>query len=645
MYFSSKDKSFLLFIGAALVVLWIAISAFSIVFDKVSFKFSSLHKITQSQEKWFNINEKITIDDLKDRVILLHFWDRACISCLESLPTIKKLEERFGNKLTVIGIYAAKFEGGKSENEIRSAIIKYDINHGVINDSALKLSTEFAVKASPTFVLIKPNGRQYKKYEGISSLDKMENDVKKLVKKYRFDINRKPLPILPEKFSKIANVLSFPGKLEYSGNLLYNSRSVAAIFIANSGQNNIVASSLLGSILLKIGSGREGFLDGDFFTSEFRNPQSILFDDQKLYIADTGNHAIRVADFKTNKVSTLIGNGKKGGVVKAEIAAKGFNLASPTDIEFFPDKKHIIISNAGANQILSYDLENQKIKLLAGNGEGKNKDGIYLNNSLNQTADMVVAKDKIYFVDALSSNLRSLDKSGVVKTLIDKGLQNPVGLTSDGDALYIADSFNNRIAKYNISSQTISNFAGSQVDGALVGKKTEFSSPEAILKINNYFYISDANNNRVVLLNAKNLSSEILDVIPPLKLPREGFLEYLPNLQKSADVNVKAGEAITLKIELNEGWRVNEEAPSFINLLKMKSDEKADLIASFDWHFVRQKEIKLPKLESGQDYILQGSIYYCEDKKNSLCYVKSYEQKIVAVSDVKDVEIMVKLGY
>lgn len=644
MYFSSKDKSFLLFIGAALVVLWIAISAFSIVFDKISFKFSSLHKITQSQEKWFNINEKITIDDLKGRVILLHFWDRACISCLESLPAIKKLEERFGNKLTVIGVYAAKFEGGKNEDEIRSAIIKYDINHAVINDSALKLSTEFAAKASPTFVLIKPNGRKYKKYEGVGDLEKMEDGVKKLVKKYRFDVNRKPLPILPEKFSKIANVLSFPSKLEYSGNLNLNSRNVSAIFIANSGQNNVIVSSLLGTILVKIGSGREGFSDGDFFNAEFRNPQSILFDDQKLYIADTGNHAIRIADFRTNKVSTLIGSGKKGDIVKNEIAAKGFNLASPTDIEFFPDKKHIIISNAGNNQILSYDLENQKIKALAGNGESKNKDGISPNNSLTQTADMVVVKDKIYFVDALSSSLRSLDKSGNVKTLVDKDLQNPVGLTSDGDSLYIADSFNNRIAKYSISAQKISNFIGAKA-GDLVGKKTEFNSPEAILKINNYFYISDANNNRVILLNAKNLNSEILDVIPPLKLPREGFLEYLPNLQKSEDVNIKSGEIITLKIEMNEGWRVNEEAPSFINLLKMKSDEKADLMASFDWHFVRQREIKLPKLESGEDYILQGSIYYCEDKRNSLCYVKSYEQKIIAVADVKDVEIVVKLGY
>ncbi len=644
MYFSSKDKSFLLFIGAALVVLWIAISAFSIIFDKVSFRFSSLHKIVQSEEKWFNTNEKISIDDLKERVILLHFWDRACISCLEALPTIKKLEERFGNKLTVIGVYVAKFEGGKGDDEIRSAIIKYDINHAVIKDSALKLSTEFAAKGSPTFILIKPNGRQYKKYEGISNLEKMENDVKKLVKKYRFDVNRKPLPILPEKFSKIANVLSFPGKLEYSGNLQFNSRNVSAIFIANSGQNNIATSSLLGTILVKIGSGHAGFSDGDFFTAEFRNPQSVLFDDQKLYIADTGNHAIRIADFRTNKVSTLIGSGKKGAIVKNEIAAKGFDLASPTDIEFFPDKKHLIISNAGTNQILSYDIAAQKIKVLAGNGEAKNKDGISPSNSLNQTADMVVSKDKIYFVDALSSTLRSLDKLGVVKTLVDKGLQNPVGLTSDGDAIYIADSFNNRIAKYSISAQKLSNFAGSQA-GNLVGKKTEFNSPEAILKINNYFYISDTNNNRIVLMNAKNLSSEILDVIPPLKLPREGFLEYLPNLQKSADVNVKSGEFITLKIEMNEGWRINEEAPSFINLLKMKSDEKADLMASFDWHFVRQREIKLPKLESGEDYILQGSIYYCEDKRNSLCYVKSYEQKIVAVSDVKDVEVVVKLGY
>lgn len=631
MQFSSKDKSLILFICSFLIILWVIFSVLFKLFDLVSFKFSSLHKLAQSQEKWFNINEKILVENLEGRLILLHFWNRSCVPCIEALPAIKSLEEKYGNKLTIIGIYSGKFLAEKNEDLIRSAIIKYDLNHMVINDGKSALAKEFEILGQPSFVLIKPNGRTYEKYEGLSSLNDLTKDVDKLVNKYRYDIKREELPILPEKYNLIGNILNFPSKLEYSSSLFYNSKFISALFVANSGQNNVVVSSLSGGILFKIGDKSGGFADGNFFEARFQNPQSTLFYDQKLYVADTGNHSLRVVDFRRGEVKTLVGNGKKGDILKGENDAKKVNLSSPTDLEFFPDKNHIIISNSGSNQILSYNLETNKISILASN--------------LQQPADMVVLKDKIYFLDSLSSSLRSLDKNGNIENLVNNDLQNPLALTHDGSAIYIADSFNNRVVKYSISGKKLSNFIGGKI-GDDLGKTTKFNSPEGIFKINNNFYISDSNNNRVVVVDAKNLNSEILDVIPPLKLPLEGFLQYLPNLAKSSNLLVKKNEILTLKINLNDGWKINKEAPSFINLLEIIDDEKANLLASFDWHFVSKREIKLPRLSAGENYLLQGSIYYCEDKKNALCYVKSYEQKLI-VDGAKDakIEFEIKLGY
>jgi sugar lactone lactonase YvrE len=471
----------------------------------------------------------------------------------------------------------------------------------------------------------------------------MVKDAKKMVGRYRYQIERKPLPILPEKFNKIGNILSFPAKLEYTPRLSDDNHLISAIFIANPGENNIVISSLAGGIISKIGSGKEGFKDGLFSQAEFRAPQGILFSDQKLFIADTGNHALRLADFNSGKVTTLIGNGKKGEIILASNSADKSNLASPTDLEFFPNHDVIAISNAGTNQILAYDLKSEKISPLAGNGKSGSADGKFPDNSLSQTSDMVAVGDKLYFIDAITSSLRVLDEKSQVKTLVKSELQNPLALTGNKDAIYIADSFNNRIVKYDFSSGKIKTLAGGEV-GDELGKKTRFNSPEGILKIGNSFYISDTNNNRIVILGAAKLTSEILDVIPPLKLPKEGFLEYLPNLQKSAPVSVKAGQKISLKIDLNDGWKINGDGPSFINLLELVDDDKADLVASFDWYFVGQQEMHLPALNQGNNYLLQGSIYYCEDKKNALCFVKSYEQRI-DVGDNKNSEIQIKLGY
>ena len=644
MQFTSKDKSLVLFIGAVLVILWLGFSLLTKAFYAASFQVSEIKKLSQTDANWLNSQKKITLEDLKGRAVLLYFWNRSCISCFEALPKIKELENELGSKITVIAVYSPQFANGKKSSIIRNAILKHDITSLVIDDSKLKLWKEFEVKSWPTFILISPKGHEYERFEGVASLDKMAEEVKEMIVDYRYEINRHPLPILPEKFGQIGNVLSFPSKIEYASDFKPNSKKISALFIANSGKNNIVVSSLAGGILFKIGSGISGFEDGDFSQAQFRSPQGILFHEQKLYVTDTGNHALRVIDFKTKQVSTLVGNGEKGAIIKGEIDADEAGLASPTDLEFFPNSDKIVISNAGTNQILSYDIEAEKIKAIAGNGQKGSKDGKYPNNSLSQPSDIVIARKKIYFLDALTSSIRTIDDGGRVKTLLKSGLQNPLALTTDGLRLYIADSFNNRIKKFDIKSKKLSTIIGGKA-GDDIGRKTHFNSPEGIIRVGGKIYISDTNNNRIVVLNRSKLTSEILDVIPPLKLPKEGFLEYLPNLQKNAPLLVKSDKKLNLKIDLNKGWKINEDGPSFINLLELVDDDEANLITSFDWYFVKKKQLKLPKLESGEDYLLQGSIYYCEDKKNALCFVKSYEQEINADDDEKNLEIEIKLGY
>ena len=55
-----------------------------------------------------------------------------------------------------------------------------------------------------------------------------------------------------------------------------------------------------------LGSGQPGFRDADTGQeAEFYEPSGLSIADGRLYIADTNNHAIRVADLETGRVSTL----------------------------------------------------------------------------------------------------------------------------------------------------------------------------------------------------------------------------------------------------------------------------------------------------------------------------------------------------
>ncbi len=667
---SQKDKSLILLIFSVLVMLYALYSMFSYLFFTSTFRNSDVRKIFSEDKKnhseqWLNVSRPLELTDLKDRIVLLDFWTYACVNCVQVLQEIKKLEEQFGSKLVVIGVHSGKFDNEKDFAQIKKAIIRNDITHPVVNDANFRIWNNFHINAWPSLVLINPRGKVEKTYVGEEGAMQIKSGIKKLISKFKYEVNRDPLPIVLEKNSVISNVLSFPTKLEYGADFTYKSRTMPALFISNSGKNNILVTSLSGDIILKIGSGMVGLEDGAFDKASFDSPQGLLYHAGKLYVADSGNHALREINFKTGEVTTLIGSGQRGAPIASaeEVSdAKSFELASPTDIEFFPNYDNIVIANSGTHQLLTYNIAKERVSVLAGNGSEGISDGKYPDNLLAQTSDMSVYNKKLYFLDSESSALRVLDESGDVKTLIGKDLfkfgnknggkseglmQHPLGLMVDDTGAYISDSFNHTIRKYDFVSGQIFNLVGSKKSGDNTGASsvTQFNQPEGIVSVLNNFYVADTNNNRIVVLNRGNFSSSILDVMPPLKLQKDGFLQYLPNLQKLPDVSVKSDTEISLKIDLKKGWKLNEMGPSFVNLLEVVKGGQVDLVTTSDWQNLKNKEAKLPKLNTSKNYVLQGVIYYCEDKPNALCYINSYEQKLDVDADEKNSQVVIRLAY
>ncbi len=239
-------------------------------------------------------------------------------------------------------------------------------------------------------------------------------------------------------------------------------------------------------MLEKIGGGAEGFKDGDYASAQFRDPQGVLLAYPFLYVTDTGNHALRRVDLAQRIVTTLAGTGTQGFERSVhDTPALKASLSSPWDLAFYPDEKHIVIAMAGLHQLWSYDIAAQSVSVIAGSGEESIEDGVYPNNSLSQPSGLSAVGGKLYFVDAETSSLRVLEK-GAVTTLIGHGLfdfgykkggrdearmQHPLGLCADGSAVYIADSYNHSLRRFDPSSGRLSDFAGhdslGDKDGAL----------------------------------------------------------------------------------------------------------------------------------------------------------------------------------
>ncbi|HKX12060.1 MAG TPA: NHL repeat-containing protein, partial [bacterium] len=403
--------------------------------------------------------------------------------------------------------------------------------------------------------------------------------------------------------------------------------------------------------------GEAGKQDGDFAAARFHRPQGLLYGPGKLYVADTENHSIRLVDLEKREVKTLAGTGVQGFLREPKNApALATPLSSPWDLAFFPDASSLAIAMAGSHQLWSLDLSQGILNVLAGNGRESIDDGPYPENSLSQPSGLSAVGQRLYFVDSETSSLRLLsyrpdDKvlRAVVKTLIGEGLfefgfkdgdkatarlQHPIGIWAEEGQVYIADTYNHSIRRYDMKSAKLSTLAGDgrrgESDGAFAAAR--FNEPNALLKIADRFYVADTNNHRIRVLDSLGGQVSTLEVkgaepaqpSPPAVQPAG----KLPNLKISQDLKLAPGENIEWKLELPEGWKLNAQAPSRLQLFDLSKEPF--LVASHGKDRLASKQVTLPALAAGGKYLLQGLLYYCREGAESLCYLGGAEAKIQA---------------
>jgi thiol-disulfide isomerase/thioredoxin len=107
---------------------------------------------------WLNTEHPLSIADLRGKLVLLDFWTYGCINCMHNFPGLKQLEAEYANELVVVGVHSAKFENEGETDNIRQIILRYDLEHPVINDNEFVVWNTWGVRAWPTLVLIDPRG-------------------------------------------------------------------------------------------------------------------------------------------------------------------------------------------------------------------------------------------------------------------------------------------------------------------------------------------------------------------------------------------------------------------------------------------------------------------------------------------------------
>jgi hypothetical protein len=277
-----------------------------------------------------------------------------------------------------------------------------------------------------------------------------------------------------------------------------------------------------GFISTVAGNGTCGFNgDGSATGVELNHPTGLaLGADGKLYIADTDNNRIRVEDLTTHTITTYAGS-TVGAVNGDRLTAAKFT--HPTGISFNASSD-LYVADTGNDAIREIDHSSGVVSTIAGtlgsagnSGDGAAATSALLNAPRGVTVD---ASDEIVVADTGNCRVRLVDTSGVMNALIGTGtcgyggdsgdaglaqLNHPTGIRIDDKYnIYIADTGNNRVRLVD-PNNTITTIAGTGTagstgdDGSAV--KALLNGPtDVALTPANTLWIADTGNNRVRLL-------------------------------------------------------------------------------------------------------------------------------------------------
>ncbi|BAZ15077.1 redoxin domain-containing protein [Calothrix sp. NIES-4071] len=466
---------------------------------------------------WLNTDKPLSIKQLKGRIVILDFWTYCCINCIHVLPDLKYLEQKYKDSLTVIGVHSAKFDNEKDIQNIRQAILRYDIEHPVLVDQDFRVWQEYAARAYPSFMVIDPEGYLIATLMGEGKRDVLDELIQKVIQQHqdKGTINLQKINLILEKQQQpVITPLAFPGKVLATPSYL---------FIADTGHHRIIVTTLEGELLHVIGSGKSGLKDGDFSSTEFFAPQGIVFDEnQILYVADTENHALRKIDLRRQLVETIAGTGiQSRNLHPTEGNALDTPLNSPWDL--VKHKNQLYIAMAGSHQIWMMELETNIIKTYAGTGAEACFDGELENSVFAQPSGITINSNFLYTADSESSSIRAINlETGKVTTICGSGdlylfgdkdgigeevrLQHCMGVEYAQGNVWVADTYNHKIKLVNPRTGECKTVLG---NGA---SNIKFSEPSGLSILNSNLYIADTNNHAIRRVNLNTLEVTTLKI-------------------------------------------------------------------------------------------------------------------------------------
>lgn len=221
-------------------------------------------------------------------------------------------------------------------------------------------------------------------------------------------------------------------------------------YVISDTENHVIRFYRGGKVTTFAGASKSGYKNATGKKARFNRPTGLATGEKgELYIADTGNNVIRVMDQK-GKVTVYAG-GKKGC---ADGTLKTARFEEPTGLHYY--KGALYVADSGNHRIVR--IKGNKVVTVAGSAKGieGDADGSAKKARFSNPQDIILYKNDLYISDTGNGSVKKLSQ-GKVTTLVQafsmqdkQAPAEPVGLTIQGNHLYIGDIFIEKLIKIKI---------------------------------------------------------------------------------------------------------------------------------------------------------------------------------------------------
>ncbi|MDI1262880.1 MAG: thioredoxin family protein [bacterium] len=130
---------------------------------------------------WFN-SAPLKLADLRGKVVLVDFWTYGCVNCVNTLPHVTALHEKYRDRgLVIVGIHTPEFPFERSATNVQTALKRHGITYPVAQDNDSKTWNAWRNRYWPAQYIVDQNGKIVFQHDGEGQYEEIDRTVGRLL--------------------------------------------------------------------------------------------------------------------------------------------------------------------------------------------------------------------------------------------------------------------------------------------------------------------------------------------------------------------------------------------------------------------------------------------------------------------------------